>query len=158
MFACVVNLDSGQDRACPRVLPESSGATGPPRPRAYGGFSSRSWFSVRVALRAVDGFLANFRATIDFARRESGDTLSPVDPQQGAGYPAFREAKSPMVAHNPQHQPPHDGLPLPVLMDDGTFQLVTIPRMTEAAFEFFKKQLEAYKLAIVLPKEASAGE
>ena len=42
-------------------------------------------------------------------------------------------------------------LPLPLLMEDGTICTVDIPRMTSATFVFFKKQLDAYERAIVLP-------
>lgn len=42
-------------------------------------------------------------------------------------------------------------LPLPLLMPDGSIAVVDIPRMTATAFDFFKKQLDAYKAAIVVP-------
>lgn len=63
-----------------------------------------------------------------------------------------------MVTLNPQHQPSNGVLPLPVLMDDGSIQLVVIPRMTEAAFEFFKRQLDTYKPAIVMPEKPAGGQ
>ena len=51
---------------------------------------------------------------------------------------------------NPDFTPPlGDTLALPVL-DGGTVSIVHIPKMTATAFEFFKKQLDTYKPAIVV--------
>lgn len=54
--------------------------------------------------------------------------------------------------------PTTNALPLPVLMDNGTFQVVSIPKMTRSAFDFFKRQLEAYAAAIILPDGKDATE
>ena len=38
---------------------------------------------------------------------------------------------------------------MPVRTDDGNFQVVPIPKMSKANFEFFKKPLDAYEEVIV---------
>jgi len=50
-----------------------------------------------------------------------------------------------------------DELPLPILMDDGSIQMVSIPKMSAKAFDFFKEQLETYRRAIVMDEIPNHG-
>ena len=50
-------------------------------------------------------------------------------------------------------------LNLPVAMEDGSFKVIAIPKMTAKAFDFFKKQLDSYRDIIVAqPSDGEAGE
>lgn len=91
-------------------------------------------------------FIDEFKQSIAFAKLDSSASMSEDQPdmimQTEDGQVLALEVKK-----NP---PPSPGaFPLPVLMDDGTFQMVYIPTMTEKAFAFLKTALETYKPAIV---------
>jgi hypothetical protein len=45
--------------------------------------------------------------------------------------------------------PSSDGVPISVVMGKGAAQVITIPKMTQKAFDFFKRQLDAFAEAIV---------
>lgn len=49
-------------------------------------------------------------------------------------------------------------LPLPVITGEGTYVIVTIPAMSEAAFQFFLDRLENYRPAIVARETQSQQE
>lgn len=49
---------------------------------------------------------------------------------------------------NPDYRPPVDALALPIV-DGGNVSIVNIPKMSQAAFDFLKTQLDVYKAAIV---------
>lgn len=61
---------------------------------------------------------------------------------------------------NPAYTPPlaDIALSLPVIMDGGLVRNVDIPRMSEAAFKFFKDQLEIYRDAIVTINHSEPSE
>lgn len=46
----------------------------------------------------------------------------------------------------------HAAFPMPVMMDDGSFVVVEVPRMTDTEFEFFRGQLDVYRRGIVVDK------
>lgn len=58
---------------------------------------------------------------------------------------------------NPDYKPPVDTLALPVV-DGSAVSIVTIPKMSATAFQFFKEQLETYKSAIVRGDPAQGDE
>ncbi len=64
----------------------------------------------------------------------------PGSPPGDGGKPSKEDTLTP---------PPSGAFPLPVLMDDGSFLVVSIPQMSEAAFKLFKEHLEAYKNGFV---------
>ncbi len=60
---------------------------------------------------------------------------------------------------NPNYKAPPMGdlIPISVLMGKGASQIISIPKMSGKAFEFFKKQLEAFKEAIVVDTEEATN-
>ena len=98
---------------------------------------------------AVGDVIRRFRSTIALAKLVQGDIIedgdhSNLDPPGDGGKPSQEGILT----------PPQAGcFPLPVLMDDGSFQVVSIPQMSEAAFKLFKEHLEAYKNGFVRPKD-----
>lgn len=118
---------------------------------------------------ATKAFLREFKETIRFAKIESGDIIDSTplsdsdddDEDTGKNGAPFsgddgsvRENPPSKVKNRMNVQPNPDAFPLPILMDDGGFQVVDIPKMTAKAFEFFKTQLDTYRQAFVIEPKA----
>jgi hypothetical protein len=99
----------------------------------------------------VESVVNRFRQTIDFAglaktdimgsgAEENGDKGDEDDQALAHRPPADKE--KPMVSEGQ--------IPVPVLMSNGNVTIVSIPKMTKQAFEFFKNQIELFKAAIVV--------
>lgn len=61
-----------------------------------------------------------------------------------------------IVGRLPRTLGPAEDIPLPVLLDDGSVRVISVPRMSAEALEFFRRQLGLYERAIVLPIEKPA--
>lgn len=105
---------------------ESQGVAQFPEPRRVTGFSDDADYVF------VDGTVTGIEIDqVTVVQREKGEPATNIPP------------KVPPLAPV--------ALPLPVLMGDGSYAIVSIPKMTQTAFKFFKDQLEAYAAAIVVP-------
>ena len=71
-----------------------------------------------------------------------------------------RATRSPKDRPMPSSAMAADVFPVPVVMDDGDFFVVQVPRMTQQEFEFFKAQLETCQSAIVVasPPQADSAD
>ncbi|MEX2544906.1 MAG: hypothetical protein WD316_07250 [Phycisphaeraceae bacterium] len=115
--------------------------------------------------KRAEPFIDQYKATISLAKLDSEGIMEVADgDESGDDGQGDRGSNPPQVKgaqmHPSSQQPPAGTLPLPVLLDDGSFQVVNIPKMTAKAFKFFKEQLEAYRSAIVQgqPESSADGE
>lgn len=111
--------------------------------------------------KSADPFIEQYKATISFAKLDSEGKMGEVaddefgdGSQQSGGESKPQQKGTQMVSS--ANQPPAGTLPLPVLLDDGSFQVVNIPKMTNKAFKFFKQQLDTYRSAIVTDQSDEA--
>lgn len=102
---------------------------------------------------AATQLIGEYRATFQAAHLDSS---APVENNE-SGEKLWGEVEKPMTpavtqptVHSSLAAPPAtDGVPISVLMAKGKAQIVTIPKMTKKAFEFFKNQLDAFAEAII---------
>lgn len=115
---------------------------------------------------AVAPCIRAYRGTILFAGMQESDTIAPEDHNDSEGIGAdSMTARSTIIVPGPQPAiamrvpPPRAGYaPVTILMDDGSVQVVNVPKLSDTEFEFFKNQLETFRKAIVKPDPSGFPE
>lgn len=107
--------------------------------------------------KAIPVIIRCYRGTEQFASLSERGKIGSVGPSQTprSQAPLMLPPGTKSPSMDPQ-KPAETGfgvLQLPVVEHDGSMVYVSIPKMTEHGFAFFKRQLEVYQPGIVIPKE-----
>lgn len=116
--------------------------------------------------RAVAPCIRAYRGTILFAGLQESATIEPEDHNDSVGIGIESQiASSTMIPLGTQPatamrvpSPRAGYAPVTVLMDDGSVQVVNVPRFSDTEFQFFKDQLETFRKAILKPDPSESTE